>query len=70
MNLTIHPRPLSGTLRVPSSKSMTHREIIAAALAEGVSEVTGVNWSQDIELSLIHNSAPTRLLSISYALFS
>lgn len=52
MNLTIHPRPLSGTLRVPSSKSMTHREIIAAALAEGVSEVTGVTWSQDIEATV------------------
>lgn len=35
MNITIRPSPLAGTLRVPSSKSMTHREIIAAALAKG-----------------------------------
>ena len=35
MNITIRPAPLAGTLRVPSSKSMTHREIIAAALAKG-----------------------------------
>lgn len=49
MNITITPRPLTGTLRVPSSKSMTHREIIASALAKGRTEVTGITWSQDIE---------------------
>ena len=49
MNITITPGPLSGSLRVPSSKSMTHREIIAAALAKGQTEVTGISWSQDIE---------------------
>lgn len=57
MKITIHPGPLSGTLRVPSSKSMTHREIIAAALAEGETEVTGVTWSEDIE-------ATVRILSL------
>ena len=49
MNITIIPHPLEGTLRVPSSKSMTHREIIAAALARGETKVTGISWSQDIE---------------------
>lgn len=49
MNITITPGPLSGSLRVPSSKSMTHREIIAAALAKGQTEVTGISWSQDIK---------------------
>lgn len=57
MNITIRPAPLSGTLRVPSSKSMTHREIIAAALAKGEMEVTGVTWSEDIE-------ATVRILSL------
>lgn len=57
MKITIHPGPLSGTIRVPSSKSMTHREIIAAALAEGETEVTGVTWSEDIE-------ATVRILSL------
>lgn len=42
MNITIRPAPLAGTLRVPSSKSMTHRETIADALAKGETEVTGV----------------------------
>ena len=57
MNITIRPAPLSGTVRVPSSKSMTHREIIAAALAKGETEVTGVTWSEDIE-------ATVRILSL------
>ncbi|WP_288781838.1 3-phosphoshikimate 1-carboxyvinyltransferase [uncultured Dialister sp.] len=57
MNITIRPAPLAGTLRVPSSKSMTHREIIAAALAKGETEVTGVTWSEDIE-------ATVRILSL------
>lgn len=57
MNITIRPVPLAGTLRVPSSKSMTHREIIAAALAKGETEVTGVTWSEDIE-------ATVRILSL------
>ena len=57
MNITIRPAPLVGTVRVPSSKSMTHREIIAAALAKGETEVTGVTWSEDIE-------ATVRILSL------
>lgn len=57
MQMTIAPAPLAGTIRVPSSKSMTHREIIAAALAEGKTEVTGVTWSEDIE-------ATVRILSL------
>lgn len=57
MDITIEPKPLEGTLRIPSSKSMTHRELIAAALAKGKTEVTGVTWSQDIE-------ATVRILSL------
>lgn len=57
MDITIEPKPLTGTLRIPSSKSMTHRELIAAALADGETKVTGVTWSQDIE-------ATVRILSL------
>lgn len=57
MNITIRPAPLAGTVRVPSSKSMAHREIIAAALAKGETEVTSVTWSEDIE-------ATVRILSL------
>lgn len=46
--LRIEPGSLSGTLRVPSSKSMGHRALICAALAEGTSQVEGVSVSRDI----------------------
>ena len=37
MNVAITPALLEGTLRVPASKSMAHRMLICAALAEGTS---------------------------------
>lgn len=48
MDITITPRPLSGRISVPSSKSMTHREFICAALAEGESCIDNVSLSDDI----------------------
>lgn len=47
MNLTILPRRLQGKLKVPSSKSMGHRLVIAAALAGG-GEVKNLTLSADI----------------------
>ena len=46
--LRIEPGSLSGTLRVPSSKSMAHRALICAALAQGKSQVEEVSLSKDI----------------------
>lgn len=63
MHITITPTPLSGVLRVPSSKSMTHRELIAAALAKGETTLSGVTPSQDIE-------ATVRILSLMGAHFA
>lgn len=63
MHITITPTPLSGVLRVPSSKSMTHRELIAAALAQGETTLSGVTPSQDIE-------ATVRILSLMGAHFT
>lgn len=63
MHITITPTPLSGVLRVPSSKSMTHRELIAAALAKGETTLSGVTPSQDIE-------ATVRILSLMGAHFT
>ena len=45
-------RPLSGTIRPPGSKSLTNRALIVAALANGVSELTGVLDSQDTRVML------------------
>lgn len=47
--IRIYPAKLQGRVTAPSSKSMGHREIICAALAEGVSVVDNISMSQDIE---------------------
>lgn len=49
MNVIIAPRPLQGTVEAPSSKSIGHRDLISAALAEGESLVDNLSLSQDIE---------------------
>lgn len=48
MNVTIKPRKLSGDVIIPPSKSLSHRAIIAAALAEGKSIISNVLFSKDI----------------------
>src|SRR4029450_3515056 len=46
--LRIEPRgPLDARVRVPGSKSITNRALLAAALAEGESELTGALHSDD-----------------------
>lgn len=52
MDIRIEPGMLSGTVKIPSSKSVTHRLLICAALAEGVSVVEGVSFSKDIEATM------------------
>lgn len=42
--------PISGTVRVPGSKSFTNRAYIVAALARGQSRLTGVLDSEDTEV--------------------
>jgi len=48
MDITFLPGKISGTVRVPSSKSVSHRALICAALAEGTSYVRDISMSQDI----------------------
>lgn len=52
MTRTIEPGTLRGRIRVPPSKSMSHRALIAAALSEGESEVANLVYSEDIEATL------------------
>lgn len=52
MEMRITPRALRGTVQAPSSKSMTHRELICAALAPGESIVDNVSPSKDIEATI------------------
>jgi len=49
MDLKITPCPLKGTVTPPPSKSQSHRVLLAAALAGGRSELSGLADSQDIQ---------------------
>ncbi len=48
MDIKITPKKLRGKVIVPPSKSVAHRMIIAAALAEGKSDITNLYPSEDI----------------------
>lgn len=48
MDVRVYPGKVSGTITVPSSKSLTHRALICASLAEGESKITNINYSDDI----------------------
>jgi 3-phosphoshikimate 1-carboxyvinyltransferase len=45
----ITPQFLSGTLSIPSSKSLSHRYVLAASLAEGKSEILNILESDDLD---------------------
>lgn len=49
MNIKITPKTLSGSITIPPSKSISHRALICAALAKGVSEIRGVLECEDID---------------------
>jgi 3-phosphoshikimate 1-carboxyvinyltransferase len=42
------PRPLRGTVRVPGDKSLSHRALLFAALADGRSRITGLGNGDDV----------------------
>jgi len=48
--LVSHPlqNPLSGTVRVPGDKSISHRALMFGALASGVTEITGLLEGEDV----------------------
>ena len=48
MNVVIQPGTVRGSVAAPPSKSMAHRLLICAALADGESTVRGVDRSEDI----------------------
>lgn len=52
MNVLIKPSVLNGRLDIPASKSCAHRALICAALADGVSVVSGVTFSKDIDATI------------------
>lgn len=52
LDIKVIPSKLSGELKLPPSKSIAHRHIICSALAEGVSEISNIAYSQDILASI------------------
>ena len=48
MKVTIHPGKAVGSVAVPPSKSMAHRLLICAGMAEGTSKISGLDYSEDI----------------------
>lgn len=50
--ITIKPTNLSGTVKIPPSKSLGHRGIISAALSKGISKISNVQYSKDIIATL------------------
>lgn len=52
MNIQITPGPLSGTVCAPPSKSIAHRALICAALAEGTSVISPVDSSKDMDATI------------------
>ena len=52
MDVTIIPSQLRGTVTPPASKSVGHRALIAAALSGGVSRISRLTPSQDMEATL------------------
>lgn len=52
MRVKISPSSIHGAVRIPASKSMAHRAIICASLAQGTSIVSNVTYSKDIEATI------------------
>ncbi len=44
----IEPSSLNGKIKIPPSKSLSHRAVIAAGLSDGVCNIDNINMSEDI----------------------
>lgn len=52
MKVRITPSTCQGEVTIPPSKSMSHRAIICAALAAGVSKISNIAYSDDIKITI------------------
>ncbi len=52
MKVKVYPSSVSGKITIPPSKSMSHRAIICAALANGKSVISNVAYSDDIKITI------------------
>lgn len=51
-SVKIYPSKLKGEIKIPPSKSLSHRAIISASLSNGVSEIDNLIFSDDIKATL------------------
>jgi len=51
-DITITPATLMGNICIPTSKSVSHRAVICAALAEGTSKLSGILVSDDLIVTI------------------
>ncbi len=47
-SVTLQAAPIQGSIRIPPSKSLSHRALMGAALAEGTSSISNLILSEDI----------------------
>ena len=52
MKAIIKPSNCKGTIKIPPSKSMAHRAIICASLADGKSTLSNIDYSVDIQTTI------------------
>ncbi len=52
VNLKICPNKINGEITLPPSKSVSHRAVISAALADGTSNLKGIAFSDDIKATI------------------
>ena len=52
MQIRLTPGPLSGTVTAPPSKSLAHRAVLCAALADGPSRIEHLERSEDVRATL------------------
>jgi 3-phosphoshikimate 1-carboxyvinyltransferase len=48
VTIKVFPSTIHGTVNVPSSKSLSHRALIAASLAQGISILNNITLSEDV----------------------
>lgn len=65
MDIKITPSKLSGTVEIPSSKSASHRMLICAGLADGISEISGITMSKDIDATIKSMTAMGAEISVN-----
>ncbi len=47
-DIKVYPSRLNGEVKIPPSKSMAHRAVICAALGDGLSKISNIDYSDDI----------------------